>query len=105
MKKSLAPNWNQAFNNDKVKDLEISIEDKNAVLRYSAIKIENIKIEESPEWLKSRLVAVNQKPINNIVDLTNYVMLECGQPMHAFDARQIKKIRVRFAEKNESLIT
>lgn len=93
------------FNDNKIKELSISIENKNAILRYSAIKIENIKIEESPEWLKNRLISVNQKPINNIVDLTNYVMLECGQPMHAFDARKIKKIGVRLAEKNENFVT
>lgn len=92
-------------NDSKIKNLNIDIENKNAILRYSAIKIENIKIEESPEWLKNRLIAVNQKPINNIVDLTNYVMLECGQPMHAFDARKIKKIKVRLANNNERLVT
>lgn len=89
----------------KIKNLEITVDDKISVLRYSAIKIENIKIGDSPEWLRNRLIAVNQKPINNIVDLTNYIMLECGQPLHAFDARKIKKIKVRLAEKNESIIT
>jgi phenylalanyl-tRNA synthetase beta chain len=70
-----------------------------------AVKIEGIEIKDSPEWLKERLIAVNQKPINNIVDLTNYIMLDCGQPLHAFCAEKIKKIIVRRAKKNENFET
>jgi phenylalanyl-tRNA synthetase beta chain len=81
------------------------VEDKKLCPRYTAVKIENITVAESPAWLKERLVAVNQRPVNNIVDLTNYVMLECGQPLHAFDAAKVKKIVVRPAEKDEALET
>jgi len=85
--------------------LEVKVEDKKLCPRYTAVKIENISVAESPAWLKERLIAVNQRPVNNIVDLTNYVMLECGQPLHAFDAAKVKKILVRSAAKNEVLET
>jgi phenylalanyl-tRNA synthetase beta chain len=85
--------------------LEVKIDDKEACPRYMAIKVEGIEVKESPAWLKERLIAVNQHPINNIVDLTNYVMLECGQPMHAFDAAKVKKINVRSAHQEEVLET
>ncbi len=90
--------------NSKNNKLDVVIENKEACPRYMAIKIDNIKIVESPDWLKERLVAINQRPINNIVDITNYVMFDCGQPMHAFDAANVKKIVVRLA-KQESMET
>ena len=89
------------FLSTKENKLEIKIEDKEACPRYMAIKIGGLEVKESPDWLKERLIAVNQKPINNIVDLTNYVMLECGQPLHSFDASRINKIIVRRSRKNE----
>src|SRR5680860_237097 len=70
-----------------------------------AIKIDNIKVEPSPEWLKTRLVAINQRPINNIVDLANFVMFDCGQPLHTFDAAKVKKIIVRGANNGEIIET
>jgi len=94
---------NKKFNFLSVKEnkLEIKVEDKEACPRYMAVRVDGIEVKESPDWLKERLIAVNQKPINNIVDLTNYVMLECGQPLHAFDASLINKIIVRRSRKNE----
>ena len=78
---------------DKVKksDLkpQIRIEDKNDCRRYIGRVIENIKINPSPEWLKKRLENLGQRSINNLVDATNFVMLELGQPMHVFDAGKI----------------
>lgn len=89
----------------KNNQIEVKVSAPDACPRYLAVKVSNIEIKESPAWLKERLVAVNQRPINNIVDLTNYVMFDCGQPMHAFDAAKIKKILVRQAERNETIET
>lgn len=84
--------------------LDIKIEDKKLCPVYSAIKITNIEIDESPNWLKNRLQAVGLKPINNIVDITNYIMFDLGQPLHAFDASKVKKVRVRLAKEGEKLM-
>lgn len=70
--------------------IEVVVEDAIACPRYSGISISNITVKESPDWLKNRLKAIGLRPINNIVDATNYVLHELGQPMHAFDADKIK---------------
>lgn len=85
--------------------ISVKIEGKNICSRYVALKINNVKAIESPQWLKDRLSALGLKPINALVDITNYVMLELGQPLHAFDATGIKKIVVRESKKGESLET
>ncbi|MBN2853961.1 phenylalanine--tRNA ligase subunit beta [Patescibacteria group bacterium] len=90
---------------DGLEKIEAKVEAKNLCQRYMALKIDNIKIKESPVWLKERLIAIGQKPINNIVDICNYVMFEVGQPLHAFDANTLKKIVVRNANKNEKVET
>ena len=74
--------------------IEVLVEDTNACPRYSGIVISGITVEDSPEWLKNRLKAIGLKPINNIVDITNYVLHELGQPMHAFDAKKINGNKV-----------
>jgi phenylalanyl-tRNA synthetase beta chain len=86
-------------------DVEVPAED--LCPRYTARMVRNVKIAPSPKWLRERLRASGVRPINNIVDITNYVMLEYGQPMHAFDYRYVKggKIIVRRAEEGETLTT
>ena len=75
--------------------------------RFAACIISNIKIAESPEWIKARLLAAGTRPVNNIVDITNYVMLEYGQPMHAYDRKIVKTdtLIAEFAEKNQEIET
>lgn len=92
----------------KTEDLiKISIEDQENCKRFTGRLIQNIKVEESPEWLKKKLIAVGLRPINNIVDITNYVMFESGQPLHAFDYDKIrgKEIIVKKAGKGEKFTT
>ncbi|HHW31809.1 MAG TPA: phenylalanine--tRNA ligase subunit beta [Clostridiaceae bacterium] len=85
----------------------VKIEDPDLCPRYAARVVKDVKIEPSPEWLRRRLKAAGVRPINNIVDITNYVMLELGQPMHAFDLDRLqgKKIIVRRAKNGELLKT
>lgn len=70
--------------------ISLKVEDTKACPRYSGIYLEGITVAESPDWLKQRLTAVGLRPINNVVDITNYILLEFGQPLHAFDAAAIK---------------
>ena len=87
--------------------LDVEVPADNLCSRYSSRMVANVKIGPSPKWLRQRLRANGVRPINNIVDITNYVMLEYGQPMHAFDYRYVSsgKIVVREAREGETLTT
>ena len=91
----------------EIEGLRVDIEAPDLCYRYIARIVKNVKIKESPEWMKRRLKACGVRSINNIVDITNYVMLEMGQPMHAFDINSIegKHIIVRRAKNNEKITT
>lgn len=82
------------FKTEKKLNLEIKIENNQDCPRYQGIVLDQIKIRPSPEWLKNKLLAVGQRPINNVVDITNYVMLELGQPLHAFDYEKVKNHQI-----------
>lgn len=75
---------------EKAPEIKVSVKDYNACPRYSGIVLTNIKIKESPKWLQDYLKCIGQRPINNIVDITNFILHETGQPLHAFDLEKIK---------------
>lgn len=92
---------------NETQKLKVEIKDAKLCPRYMAVMIEGIKIQESPDWLKSAVTSIGMRPINNIVDITNYVMYDIGQPLHAFDANKLKspKIIIRTAKDREKIKT
>ncbi|MFH1709998.1 MAG: phenylalanine--tRNA ligase subunit beta [bacterium] len=89
------------------KSAKISVKDKGLCPRYMARVIKNVSIKPSPQWMQERLIACGMRPINNVVDITNYVLLEMGQPLHAFDLNSLKDgtLIVRKAAKGEKMTT
>ena len=87
-------------------DLSVSIEDADLCPRYMAVALDGIRIAPSPLWMQKKLLLAGYKPINNIVDITNYILHEYGQPMHTFDYEKLKdgKIVIRRAKKDEKLL-
>jgi len=87
--------------------ITIDVQDTRNCLRYAALAVSDIKVKESPFWLKMRLLACGLRPINNIVDITNFLMLELGQPLHAFDYDKIadNKLILRKAKEGEMVKT
>ena len=87
--------------------ISVTIDAPEACPRYTGVSIEGVEIKESPDWLKNSLTAIGLRPINNVVDVTNFVLHECGQALHAFDADKIKghEIHVRLAHKGEKFVT
>src|SRR5437899_8496394 len=86
--------------------IKVTIEDPNLCSRYIGGVIKGVKVGPSPDWLQRRLRACGVRPINNIVDITNYVLLEYAQPLHAFDLSKLSgpEIRVRRAKEGEKLL-
>ena len=87
--------------------VNVFVDAPDACPRYSGVSIKGVTIKESPEWLKNSLLAIGLRPINNVVDVTNFVLHECGQALHAFDADKIKnhEIHVRYAKAGEKFTT
>ena len=99
-------NYSNDFDIDNSKGI-VEILDEKICPRYSGIILDSVNITDSPDWLKSKLISIGERPINNVVDITNYVMFEIGQPLHAFDLDKISgdKIFVRESNSKEKLIT
>lgn len=91
----------------KENPITIDVQDSDACPRYVGLYVQGIEVKPSPAWLQNRLKAIGSRPINNVVDVTNYVLHELGQPLHAFDADKIKgqKVVVRSAKKDEQFVT
>ncbi len=87
--------------------IQVEVKDVEKCPRYAGVTIKGVKVKDSPDWIKNRLKSIGLNPINNIVDITNYVMHELGQPLHAFDADKIHghKIIIKTAEKGDKLTT
>lgn len=98
----------EAFKTDKAEGgIPVVVENTEACPRYSGVTIRGVKVQESPKWLKDMLLAVGQHPINNIVDITNYMLLGMGQPMHCFDLAKVKgdKVVVKTVEAGTKFVT
>ncbi|MCH7604615.1 phenylalanine--tRNA ligase subunit beta [Patescibacteria group bacterium] len=107
--KTVAPSKKSAIRPKKgtLEHLRVTIQSARKVPRYHAIVIEGIRIMESPKWMKQRLEALEINAINNVVDIANYVMMETGQPLHAFDYERIQghQMNIRDSKKGEKIVT
>lgn len=92
---------------DPTPTIEVVVENTEACLRYSGITIKGVTVKESPEWLQNRLKVIGLRPINNVVDVTNYILHGVGQPLHSFDADKVKgnKVVVRSATEGSKFVT
>ena len=107
-KEFVPPVVNETGNGEDVNDyIKVRVDNSDLCSRYCARVVKNIKVGPSPKWMQRRLASVGIRPINNLVDITNYVMEEYGQPMHAYDLDTISghQIIVRTAEKGEKFVT
>lgn len=101
------PAWTDGKDSASAAGVKVSIDDDSRCYRYLAGVVRGVRVGPSPDWLKARLRATGARPINNIVDATNYVLLELNQPLHAFDLALVEgqEIRVRAANTGEALVT
>ena len=92
---------------DETPAIEVVVENEEACLRYSGVTIKGVTVKESPEWLQNRLRVIGLRPINNVVDVTNFILHELGQPLHSFDAAKIKgnKVVVKAVEAGTKFVT
>lgn len=92
---------------DETPAIEVVVENEEACLRYSGVTVKGVTVKESPEWLQNRLRVIGLRPINNVVDVTNFILHELGQPLHSFDAAKIKgnKVVVKAVEAGTKFVT
>ena len=98
---AVSPFTQNLVHDQSVAAFNVVIEDEKACARYSGLVMEGVTVKESPTWLKNKLQSIGVRSINNIVDITNYILHETGQPLHAFDANEIKTNKV-VVKKNSS---
>ncbi|WP_440121428.1 phenylalanine--tRNA ligase subunit beta [Tenacibaculum sp. Ill] len=103
----ISPSVSDFHVDERTHKIDIEIEDKDLAPRYCGITITDVEVKESPEWIQNRLKAIGLTPKNNIVDITNYVLHELGQPLHAFDASKIRggKVVVKTLEEGTKFTT
>ncbi|WP_435254768.1 phenylalanine--tRNA ligase subunit beta [Tenacibaculum sp. A30] len=103
----ISPSVSDFHVDERTLKIDIAVEDKELVPRYCGITITDVEVKESPEWIQNRLKAIGLTPKNNIVDITNYVLHELGQPLHAFDASKIRggKVVVKTLEEGTKFTT
>jgi len=96
-----------AFKEGEGESVPVQVDAPELAPRYMGVTLKNVKVAESPDWLKKKLIAVGLRPINNVVDITNFILMELGQPLHAFDLDKVKgrKIVVRRAAEGEKFVT
>ena len=107
VKELITPSTSHFNITDRSLKMDVSVEDNTLAPRYCGVTLSNLIIQPSPNWLKNRLKAIGLNPVNNVVDATNYVLHEMGQPLHAFDADRIlgKKIVVKTLPKGTKFMT
>lgn len=103
----ISPSVSNYHVDERTLRIEVEVENKEQAPRYCGISITDVEVKDSPEWIQNRLKSIGLTPKNNIVDITNFVMHELGQPLHAFDARQIKgnKVVVKTLPKGTKFVT